>query len=211
MIQPMSAFNLFEPSTKAVLRSPFAYFVFYVIPFILFTAASAIDVETEPRDYASALGVAMAVSLLLYPPLVYTYVRSAKGKTVSALEAVRKSYRHFWPLLGLTFLTGVIIVLGFLLFIVPGVIMLRRYLLSPYYLLDHNLTIKEAMRRSAEDSKTYSGAVYSVIGVIILIGLIGFISQFGLVASAILQILYTTAPAIRYIEISKATKPTGER
>lgn len=201
-----SAFNLFEPSTKAVLRSPGAYFIFYVIPFILFTAASAIDIETQRTDYVTSLAFATFVSLLLYPPLVYTYLRSAHGKTVSVLDAVRKSYRSFWPLLGLTLITGFIILIGLLLFIVPGVIMLRRYLLSPYYLIEEKLSIKDAMTRSAEESKVYQGSVYGVIGVILLIALIGVVTQVGLVVSAILQLLYAAAPAIRYLEIKKALK-----
>jgi uncharacterized membrane protein len=86
---------------------------------------------------------------------------------------------------------------------VPGLIMLRRYFLAPYVMLDKKCSIKEAMDTSAEISKPYSGYVWGVIGVIFLIGLINIIPFIGWIISFIVGMFYSVAPAMRYRELRK--------
>jgi uncharacterized membrane protein len=97
---------------------------------------------------------------------------------------------------------SLIIGVGFLLLIVPGLFLLRRYILAPYFLVDKELSINEALNQSAAFSKKYSGAVWGLIGVTILISLLGIIPVLGGIASAILGIAYYCAPALRYKEVT---------
>jgi len=81
--------------------------------------------------------------------------------------------------------------------------MIRRYYLAPYAMIDRNCGIKEAMERSAAMSKPYSGSIWGIIGVMILISLVGIVPLIGWLASLILGMLYVVAPALRYQQLKR--------
>lgn len=109
-----------------------------------------------------------------------------------------------WQMVGLYLLTGLYILVGLILFIIPGLIMLRRYFLAPYVLLDTRCSVKDAMERSAEMSKPYSKYVWGVIGVMFLIGLANVITGIGWLIAFVLGMYYSVAPALRYQELKEA-------
>lgn len=104
-------------------------------------------------------------------------------------------------MVGLYLLVGLYILVGLILFIIPGLIMIRRYYLAPYVLLDKKCGIKEAMEYSAAISKPHPGAVWGVIGVMVLIGLISIVPFIGGLIAFIVGALYSVAPALRYQEL----------
>ncbi len=108
-----------------------------------------------------------------------------------------------WRMVGLYLVVGLTIVVGFFLFIIPGLIFLRRYYLSAYVMLDKKTGIREAMDRSAAMSKPHSGSVWGVIGVTFLIAMTGVIPFIGWLVAFTLGMLYSVAPALRYQELKK--------
>jgi uncharacterized membrane protein len=130
-------------------------------------------------------------------------VAQGKKPTFDSLVSTAKNY--WLRLLGLNILVGLMIVVGLFLFIVPGLIVLRRYYLSQYYLIDKDLSISDALKQSADMSKPFSGAIWGLIGVTFLLGLSGAIPVIGSLISVILGILYSVAPALRYQEIKTAS------
>ena len=105
-----------------------------------------------------------------------------------------------WLLLYLAFGTSAVIFSPILVF---SLIMLRRYFLAPYIMLDKGVGIVEAMDTSAEVTKAYSMAIWSVIGVMVVIGLANFIPIIGWLIAFALGSLYSVAPALRYQELKK--------
>jgi uncharacterized membrane protein len=108
---------------------------------------------------------------------------------------------------GLYLLMGLYIFVGLILFIIPGLIMLRRYFLAPYVMLDTRCGITEAMERSAELSKPYSGYIWGMIGVMFLISLFNVVEGIGWMAAFVLGMLYSVAPALRYQELKEIHGP----
>lgn len=108
-----------------------------------------------------------------------------------------------WRMLGLYIVTGLIIVGGFILLIIPGLIFIRRYFLAPYVMLDKKVGIREALDRSAAMSKLNSGSIWGIIGVMFLISLINIIPIIGGLASFVFGSLYSAAPALRYQQLKK--------
>ncbi len=108
-----------------------------------------------------------------------------------------------WRLLGLYLLIDLYILVGLILLIIPGLIMIRRYFLAPYVMIDTKCGIKEAMERSAAMTKPYSGSIWGIIGVSFLIGLVAIVPFIGSLAAFMLAALYSVAPAIRYQELKK--------
>ncbi len=200
------SFELLKPSTNIIRDNLLIYFVLAVLPSLILGFQFARFGTNASIILSSGIIIISIISLLLYPPLIYTYLHTAKGKKVELSESIIESYKHFWPLIGVTILSGMIILLGLLLFIVPGIIMLRRYMLAPFYVMDRNLGITEAMTTSAAESKQYSGPVYGILGVNLVFAIIGVVPVLGQIIASILQILYSVAPAIRYLEIKEAVK-----
>lgn len=206
-----SAFSLFQPSMEAVKRNLPAFLWLYIAPTAYFMLVSLfgpkdpLDASGNPVGWSTAAIVlfliGIVVSIIIWPATIYLELHSAQGKKLDVLTAIKSSLRYFWRLLGLSIVVGLITVVGFLLLIVPGVFMIRRYFLSAYYLVDKNLSIGEAMKMSAEQSKPFSKAIWAVIGVMVLLSLTGIVPIVGWIFSAVLTVLYSCAPAFRYLEV----------
>jgi hypothetical protein len=79
--------------------------------------------------------------------------------------------------------------------------------LAPYVMLDTKCGITEAMERSADLTKPYSGYIWGIIGVMFLIGLFNIIPGIGWMISFVLGMLYSIAPALRYQELTSVHGP----
>jgi uncharacterized membrane protein len=133
-------------------------------------------------------------------------LNAAEGKSLSFSKLWRTTKELGWRMVKLYVLVGLSIVIGLVLLIIPGLIMIRRYFLAPYVLLDNkDLSAWEAMKHSAELSKPYSGSIWRILGVMLLIGLIGIIPFIGGLIAFVLGSLYSVAPALRYQELKRLT------
>lgn len=193
------AIDLLLPSASVIRQNVFTYFVVMLIPSLILTYASR-SVQTIEDFQTPLFFVGALLSLLFNAPLLYTQTKSSKGVEVSLTEAFTKGYHFFWRLLFLNVVVTLLVIGGFLLFIIPGFIMLRRYFVSYNYLIDNDCSIKEAMQLSARATKGNYGAVFGIIAVLFLFYLIGAFGPLGAVAAVLLQVLYSVAPAIRYQE-----------
>lgn len=208
-----SAFALFKPSIDAVLVNIWTFLALFLLPIagVVLAAIGVGAISAADGGSVAALmiglliGAVVVAVLVVSPAMPYVQLMSVQGKQVSIEEALRAGLSKFWRFYGLTLLTGLIIFGGFLLLVVPGLFMIRRYILAPYYLFDRDLGVLDAMKQSAAESKRFSGAVWGLIGVIFLIGATSIVPLLFLVTAA-LQVAYYCAPAVRYIQVRKAGK-----
>jgi hypothetical protein len=98
-------------------------------------------------------------------PSLYFQLRAVRGKTTTLREIYRGGLPYSWRAIKYYLCFGVGAFVGLLLFILPGLIFVRRYMLGTYYLVDRNLTVGEALQASARTSKTYSKGIWGLIGV----------------------------------------------
>lgn len=212
--QLTGAFQLFEPSKKALLLNLKTFFLLMVIPLVfamIGLAASSLGGDENPEaSFTGIYGIFTAIGYILLiltaPALIITQLKSVRKEVVGPQETFKKGVPIIWRVLGLGIVTALIYAVSFLLLIVPFFFMLRRYILAPYYLIDRNLSIGDALKASAEDSKKYSGAIWGVIGVTILLSAINFIPLVGWLVYLVLSLIYGIAPAIRYEQIKAAEK-----
>jgi hypothetical protein len=74
---------------------------------------------------------------------------SFKGQQLTGRQALGSaSAPGFWSLVGSQILTGILVFIGFLLLIVPGMILLARLSLTPFVIYDERLGAIAAMKRS---------------------------------------------------------------
>ncbi len=200
------AFSLFQPSWEALRLNLVTFIELALIPVLIILVGSLLK---------HAAGVALTsigeILAIVFSPAVYlTQLRSAQNKTIDFADALKESFHYFWRFMGLIICVGIIITIGFILLIVPGFFMIRRYMLSPYYLLDRDMNVFDAMKASAEDSKKFSGAIWGLIGVmamlVIVIAILEAVVIWLYVIGLVVYYTYYCAPSIRYLQIKKASK-----
>jgi hypothetical protein len=132
-------------------------------------------------------------------------LEASEDKTIMFDHLWRVTKKFGWRLIGLYIVTAVYISVGFVLLIVPGLIMIRRYFLAPFIMLDKGTSIQKSMVLSAAMSKPYSGSIWGIIGVTFLISAMSIIPFIGWLLSFLLGMFYGVAPALRYQELKKLT------
>lgn len=172
---------------------------------------------TNPTEVAGlVLSLLAAVwSLLGLAPSYYYVLRVLGGNPAGIIESYRYGLRYTWRLILVGLAVGLAVLAGLALFIVPGLIFLRRYFLAAYFVIDENLGIREAMVRSSLTSKPVRRAVWSMLFWLALIFCLmiastNLIPVYGPVVASLLGILYLFLPALRYQEMTSDTR-AGEK
>jgi hypothetical protein len=231
------SFELFSQSRKLVQKNIWVFAPLYAVPLVFNFHAGiwtpAIGSQnghwwTTYSWFGSGLSTSSVPSYLWYSFVGFSFLwlvfvlavgtlvqimsqqaqlDAANGRSVDFQRLWATAKERGWQMFGLYLLIGLYVVVGLILFIIPGLIMLRRYFLAPYVALDTKCSIKEAMDRSAEISKPYSGYIWGIIGVMLLIGLINIIPGVGWLIAFIVGMFYSVAPALRYHELQGVKKP----
>lgn len=126
------------------------------------------------HDPGTGMVVYLAASLwsgVNAPVLTYYLVQISSGQEPTLATAYKEGIRFFWRYVGYSIVSVAIIFLGFLL-IVPGFIFLRRYALGSYYIVDQDLTVGQALRLSAEQSKPLAGYIWAAFGILFTLAII---------------------------------------
>lgn len=143
----------------------------------------------------------LAISIIVHIMTQKAQLDAAQGHSLHFQRLWGTVKELGWRLLGLYIVAGLIILVGFAIFIVPGLFMLRRYLMAPYVMLDKKCSISEAMEKSAKLSLKNTGAVWGIIGVLFLVALVNVIPFIGGLAAFLLGMFYSVAPALRYEQL----------
>jgi uncharacterized membrane protein len=230
------SFELFGKSKNLIMKNIWIFGPLYVVPFLFnfhaWDSTPALGGNKGDHwtryswfgsGYSGTVPSFLFYSIIGFGIFWFLFVIAA-GTIVqimaqeAQLEATEGKALHFvklwavvkelgWRMFGLYLLMGLYIFVGLILFIIPGLIMLRRYFLAPYVMLDTRCGITEAMERSAELSKPYSGYIWGMIGVMFLISLFNVVEGIGWMAAFVLGMLYSVAPALRYQELKEIHGP----
>lgn len=206
-----TVFELVLPAFETLRVNATLYLILFILPAILtslLTETSAQSPETlaDIQNSLSSAGmvIPLAASIVLLPYMALLQIKGARGEKLSAKELVTMGSRKLPKLLALYIILAIIIGAGLMLFIIPGLILLKRYMLSPYYLIDDDCSIAQAMRSARNDVRPFSNSIWSVIGFGIVVYLAFAIS----IVVPILALLYIATqiawsfmPALRYHQI----------
>jgi hypothetical protein len=226
------AFDLFRPSKEIVLNNIWIFGPLYAIPFIFWIHSWIWSPLPNQHvrlwqhaggfssgwpggplpTYVTFLAVGFSLLWLLIIGAIGTIAQimsqdaqldGAKGKHLDFSNLWRVVREIGWRMLGLYVAMFLIILAGFILFIIPGFFMIRRYLFAPYVMLEKRTSIGEALRQSAALGLKNTGSVWGIIGVMFLIGLLNIVPIIGGLASFAMGGLYSVAPALRYLQLKK--------
>lgn len=147
-------------------------------------------VGVTPADFAriytvSILGgvIMMALSLIVQGALVKVVTGHAEGRSVPLSDCIAIGVRKALPLLGLTILAFIGCMIGFILLVVPGIILALMWCVAGPALVDEGLGVIESFGRSRYLTK---GARWKIFGLFLLLLVIMWIGMLvvGLVAMA---------------------------
>jgi hypothetical protein len=130
-------------------------------------------------------------------------LEASENKPLDFIKLWKVTKLMGWKMFKLYLVMALYIAVGLVLFIIPGLIMIRRYFFAPYVMLEQNCSVKEAMERSEAIGKHYPSAVWGVIGVMGVIGIINAFPFIGWMLSFVAGLFYCIAPALRYQQLKK--------
>ena len=229
-----NAFDLFGKSYAVVRRNLNVYALVYAIPAAMMVAGTIQLIDNSQRDgwnwentfsssvwgpnvgSDSSFETASAIlAIVLFFGAIISYflavvlnLRAAQGKSVTFSGVWGELWRNglWFKMIGLGLMTIFILVVGFVLLIIPGVILLWRLYLAPYILVDKQTTSMDALTISWNMTKGYAWPIYSIILFGVVLYLPSILPIVGGLLSFILGVAYAAAPALRYQEIKKASR-----
>ena len=154
------------------------------------------------------LGVALAIVFLWLIAMscvsgVYVYLKSVREVKLDVKDIVRAVRKYWLRMILFNIVYGVFVAVGFLLFIVPGIIWATWYSLTPFFMIEEGLGTGEAMARSKAIVKERFWDVLGVLSTLQLFSLVQIIPIIGVIASFGFALLYGPAAAIRYITLKE--------
>jgi hypothetical protein len=205
-----AAIRLYRARFVAFLTISLIVYIPYVL--VLLLAGQALVgppeyVETpfgQQAVYPPGVLLFQALSRMLFFIVVWPLVQGALtynisaeylGERISAAESYRRAARRMLPLIGTQFAAGLVVMLGFLLLIVPGVIFSLWYMIVPPVVLLETLSGGRAMSRSHELMKGNLGKGFTLAFLVALLNLLvtaGFGAVLGVMGLAENQVVIET-------------------
>lgn len=222
-----SAVDLFGKSYGLVRQNLNTYALVYAVPAAMYIAGTIQlldNDQTENWDWVSVFSfslfgpdssfeagsVIFAVVLFMASIISYFLATILNLRVAQAHEpAFRSLWQEFkdnwlWAkLAGLGIVTILILVVGFVLLIIPGIILLWRLFMAPYILIDKKTDVMDALADSWNMTKGYAWPVYSILLFSFVLSLTAIFPIVGGLIAFALSVAYAVAPALRYQEIKK--------
>ncbi len=205
------SWSLVGPSVGLIKKHYEAVLIIALLPALLAEYGSL----SYAKHHFIGIGIIAAAGLwrLINTPVgYYLQTRAVKDKIPSLGECYAKGLPFWFKVVGFEIFFAIITVIGLILLIVPGLIIFRRYYLSPYYIVGKNLSIADAMRIAAEQTKPVSGWVWGTLGVSIVLTFLAIIVSairfVGPILAVLVSLIYFFGPALRWHEVSQ---PAGKK
>ncbi|MFH1187373.1 MAG: hypothetical protein V1688_00765 [bacterium] len=138
------------------------------------------------------------IILQLWSQAALVVAVKASGESIGITESYKRSWNKIWPFFWMTILSAIIILIGFLFFIIPGIILAIQLSFAPYIALVEDQGALSSIKKSREYVKDFWWEVlwrFVFIGLIIIItqiisGLIPFAGILLLILSPIITIYF---------------------
>jgi uncharacterized membrane protein len=156
--------------------------------------------------------LSLAYSILLPNPLGYgvafAYLKAARGDPVKVKDMF-EVFHNYWNVVLASLLVGVIVAIGLVLLIIPGIIFACKLAFTPYLVVDRKMAIIEAVKESWRMTGGYSWKVF-LIGLLAIPICIAGLICFGV--GIIIAIMWITlAFASLYHAVSKLSEASPQQ
>lgn len=168
--------QLFKNSLAIVSANLFLFLSILLIPIIvsfvtaLFAPnkATGIMVTSESIIYIVLTFIYVILSILMTVALIL----AINDNSITAKDAYKRAMPYFWRYIGLSLLMSFIMMIGFLLFIIPGIILSVWFAFATYVLVLENAGIVDSLKKSREYVR---GKWWAIFGRLIAMSVIIFL------------------------------------
>lgn len=155
-------------------------------------------------------GIVLALfSVLTQAAGVSTALKSLReGRTLTFGESLSEGMSKFWALFVVGIVVGIVFILGFIAFIIPGLIFAFWYYFAHIVTIDDpSKGVGQAMKESKELGKGSYGLMFVMFIVFMCLSVpLSFIPILGLVASAALGSVFMIATVVLYLSLKGELK-----
>ena len=167
------------------------------------------------QDATAAVGIlsflGLVYGILINGPIDYgvafVYLKAARGDKLE-IKDMFEAFRNYWNVVSASLLVSVIVVIGLVLLIVPGIIFACKLAFTPYLVVDRKMEVVEAIKESWRMTGGHAWKVFLIGLLAIPIGIAGLIC-FGV--GVIISIMWVTATfASLYHAVAKSEEASGQ-
>lgn len=215
-------FKGIQPSFEALKLNIWTFLALIFIPLIIFIVAFPLaflplltgsdSSAAVAVAFAFLVGLAVLVAALIFAPaIVQTQIASVKGQKVEFQEAFNKGMPFVLRFIGLGLLSALVVIVGLILFIIPGLLAIFFLSFAPYILIDKNTGVIDAMKGSYELVKEYWKVTLGLLVVNLVINIpSNLLPFFGGLITLALSIGYFCLGALVYVNIAGKATATKE-
>ena len=132
--------------------------------------------EGAAVGFLGVLGI--AYSILIVGPVDYgvsfSYLKAARGDKLE-IKNMFEAFQNYWNAVLASLLVTVIVIIGFFLLIVPGIIFACKLAFTPYLVVDRKMTVIEAVKASWDMTRGHAWKVFLIGLLAIPISIAGLI------------------------------------
>jgi hypothetical protein len=171
------------------------FLIFFIVSFVAFVPLIVLqqataNAERDPAQALTMMGLSlvllvlmMVLSMLSSAVILHGAFQDMRNRPVNLAESLRVGLRRFLPLMGLAFLVAVLMVIGLILFIIPGLILYTIWFVSVAACVVERTGAWTSMRRSRELTKGHRWKVFGIVLLLILLSLFNPLLQLVLSAA----------------------------
>jgi len=150
----------------------------------------------------------LVYSILISGPVDYgvafAYLKAARGDKLE-IKDMFEAFKNYWNAVLASLLVSVIIIIGLVLLIVPGIIFACKLVFTPYLVVDRKMEVIEAIKESWRMTGGHAWTVFFIGLLAIPIGMAGLIC-FGVgVIISIMWVTITFASLYHAVSMSRQT------
>jgi len=163
----------------------------------------------EGQEWTPAIGI-LGVLSIIYGILVanpteygidFAYLKAARNDKVE-IKDMFEGFRNYWNAVLANLLVGVIVVIGFFLLIIPGIIFACKLAFTPYLVVDRKMDVIEAVKESWRMTNGHAWTVFFILLLAIPISVAGLICFVVGIIPAIMWITATLASLYHAVSVS---------
>lgn len=172
--------SLLETSWVRFKENPILWISITILSMIVGSLGSGLDIDPETfNTVLNPIGlVSSLLSLYISASITLMYIQYTRGESISLNHLLAIDFKTFIHYVLATIFSAMLMIIGFVCFILPGFYIMARLIFVQYLVVDQKLNFDQAIKKSWEMSDGYVLqfiGFYFTIFFVIIVGVFAFL------------------------------------